>query len=105
MNEEREIRAAEDQGGESLVAALAALELKVMEVQREIRRLRNYARGLEEENQRLRTMMAEAVFGGQGQERLRLFYDQGYHVCPAQFGRVRGSQGCLFCLSFLEKRG
>ncbi|MGI9952581.1 initiation control protein YabA [Moorellaceae bacterium AZ2] len=105
MTEDREIQAGEEQGGDSLVVALAALEFKLAEVQREIKRLKNYARGLEEENQRLRSMMTEAVTGIQGQERLRLLYEQGYHVCPAQFGRVRGSQGCLFCLSFLEKRG
>lgn len=105
MSELREPLPREEQGGESLSVTLAALELKLAEVQREIKRLKTYARGLEEENQRLRAMLAESVAGSQGQDRLRSLYDQGYHICPAQFARVRGSQGCLFCLSFLEKRG
>lgn len=105
MSEFRDTWPLEEQGGESLSVTLAALELKLAEVQREIRRLKTHVRGLEEENQRLRAMLAESVTGPQGQDRLRFLYEQGYHICPAQFARVRGSQGCLFCLSFLEKRG
>lgn len=87
------------------MAALAGLEVKVAEIQRELRRLKTLARNLEEENSRLRTWLVEATSGFKGEDKLRLLYDQGYHICPAQFGRVRGTEGCLFCHSFLEKRG
>ncbi|MGB9660417.1 MAG: initiation control protein YabA [Moorellaceae bacterium] len=105
MSEVKEVLTGEEQTGEGLSGALAALELKLAEVQRDIKRLKSYVRGLEEENQRLRALIAETMASPPGQDRLRLLYEQGYHICPAQFARVRGSQGCLFCLSFLEKRG
>ena len=31
-------------------------------------------------------------------------YDDGYHICPANFGQSR-SEDCLFCLNFLLHKG
>ncbi|MCG0277353.1 MAG: initiation control protein YabA [Thermanaeromonas sp.] len=90
---------------DTLIAVLAGLEVKVAEIQRELRRLKALARNLEEENTRLRAWLTEAASEIKGEDKLRLLYEQGYHICPAQFGRVRSTEGCLFCHSFLEKRG
>jgi len=39
---------------------------------------------------------------GESYENLGRIYRQGYHICPAAFGQVRGEE-CLFCIAFLEK--
>lgn len=94
----------EDTGG-MLVGALAGLEGHLNEVLKEVRRLRARAQALEEENQRLRTLILSAGEGEGGRQQLVHLYNEGYHVCPPHFARVRGQEGCLFCQSFLEKKG
>ena len=94
----------EDTGG-LLMAALAGLEGQLNETLKEVRRLRSRARALEEENQRLRTLIMSAGDGEGGHQQLVRLYNEGYHVCPPHFARVRGQEGCLFCQSFLEKKG
>lgn len=39
---------------------------------------------------------------GEGYERLGKLYNDGYHVCPANFGYIRHGE-CLFCLAFMQK--
>lgn len=39
---------------------------------------------------------------GEGYENLGKLYAEGYHVCPAAFGKRR-SGDCLFCIAFIEK--
>lgn len=90
--------------GGTLAVALAELEAHLGEVMKEVRRLRALARSLEEENQRLRTIMIAAQAGEGGYQSLLRFYEEGFHVCPPHFARVRNGEGCLFCLSFLEKK-
>lgn len=40
---------------------------------------------------------------GEQPENLVDLYQEGYHVCPVAYGRLRDGE-CLFCLNFLEKR-
>ncbi|AKX92874.1 initiation control protein YabA [Neomoorella thermoacetica] len=94
----------EDTGG-MLTVALAGLEGQLNEVLKETRRLRARVAALEEENQRLRAMILAAGEGESGRQQLVRLYNEGYHVCPPHFARVRGNEGCLFCQSFLEKKG
>jgi regulator of replication initiation timing len=39
---------------------------------------------------------------GEGYERLGMLYNDGYHVCPSNFGDNRQEE-CLFCLAFINK--
>lgn len=39
---------------------------------------------------------------GESYEQLGKLYRDGYHVCPAAFGKRRTDE-CLFCIAFLEK--
>jgi regulator of replication initiation timing len=39
---------------------------------------------------------------GEGYERLGRLYNDGYHVCPSNFGDSRQEE-CLFCLAFINK--
>lgn len=91
--------------GSILSTALGELEGRLNEALKEVRRLRTRARTLEEENQRLRALVFSPPEGEGGQQQLLRLYREGFHVCPLHFARVRGSEGCLFCQSFLEKRG
>ncbi len=93
----------QDEGRLSLL--LGELEGCLNEALKEVRRLRNRARTLEEENQRLRAFMFSSMEDEGGRQKLLRFYQDGFHVCPPQFARVRSSEGCLFCQSFLEKKG
>ncbi|NLW06440.1 MAG: DNA replication initiation control protein YabA [Clostridia bacterium] len=89
----------------TLSIALGELEGRLNEVLKEVRRLRNQARTLEEENQRLRAFMYSPLEGENGRQQLLRLYQEGFHVCPLHFARVRDGQGCLFCEGFLEKKG
>lgn len=91
--------------GSTLSIALGELEGRLNESLKEVRRLRNQARALEEENQRLRAFMFSPMEGEGGRQQLLRFYQDGFHVCPPHFARVRSSGGCLFCQNFLEKKG
>jgi regulator of replication initiation timing len=89
----------------TLFIALGELEGRLNEALKEVRRLRTQARILEEENQRLRNFMFSPLDGEGGQQQLLRLYQEGFHVCPPHFARVRNDQGCLFCTAFLEKKG
>lgn len=39
---------------------------------------------------------------GEGYERLGMLYNEGYHVCPSNFGDSRQEE-CLFCIAFIHK--
>jgi len=39
---------------------------------------------------------------GEGYDRLGQLYNDGYHVCPSNFGDSRQEE-CLFCLGFMQK--
>lgn len=55
---------------------------------------------LEEEHTAL---MAEK-YQTSGFEALSKLYDEGYHICPANFARQR-EEDCLFCVNFLLYKG
>ena len=38
----------------------------------------------------------------EGYERLGMLYNDGYHVCPSNFGDSRQEE-CLFCIAFMNK--
>lgn len=39
---------------------------------------------------------------GEGYDRLGQLYNDGFHVCPSNFGDRRQGE-CLFCLGFMQK--
>ena len=39
---------------------------------------------------------------GESYDNLGRIYHQGYHICPAAFGQLRGGE-CLFCIAFMER--
>lgn len=39
---------------------------------------------------------------GEGYERLGQLYNDGFHVCPSNFGDGRQEE-CLFCMAFMQK--
>ncbi len=39
---------------------------------------------------------------GEGYERLGQIYNEGFHVCPSNFGDSRQEE-CLFCMAFMQK--
>lgn len=39
---------------------------------------------------------------GEGYDRLGQLYNDGFHVCPSNFGDGRQEE-CLFCLAFMQK--
>ncbi|MCR4962308.1 MAG: DNA replication initiation control protein YabA [Firmicutes bacterium] len=58
---------------------------------------------LEKEN----ALLQERLMNGDktdGFEAVTKIYDEGYHICPANFGRTRDEE-CLFCLNFLLHKG
>lgn len=91
---------------DNLAVALGELEGRLSEIVKEVRRLRVHVRDLEDENHRLRTMIFMPVEEEGGYRKLVKYYEEGFHICPSRFARLRiGNQGCIFCQTFLEKKG
>lgn len=85
---------------------LAMLEASFHQLAAEFAEMNQQVVKLEEENERLRQQLAPAQLKtasntGGGQQMLRRLYEEGYHVCPANYGREHDG-GCLFCLEVLK---
>lgn len=58
----------------------------------------------EEQNASLQRRLMSGETQASGFAALSALYDDGYHICPAQFGHTR-EDDCLFCLNFLHHKG
>lgn len=96
---------------------LAEAEEKLEGLKEEIQSIKSWALEIEEENQRLRAELfalssvkpmykgagrAETGPAESGHATLERLYREEFHICPYNFGQRR-TEGCLFCLGFLEK--
>jgi len=59
---------------------------------------------LEKQNAELRQRLADGEYMGAGFQALTGLYDEGFHICPNDFGQERDDE-CLFCLNFLLHKG
>ena len=59
---------------------------------------------LEQQNVSLQQRLLSGHDPGSGFEALSSLYDEGFHICPANFGQAR-DEDCLFCLNFLHHKG
>ncbi len=66
--------------------------------------LHERAADLEKQNALLEERLVNGEYQTGGFEALTKIYDDGYHICPANFGRRREEE-CLFCLTFLLHKG
>lgn len=57
---------------------------------------------VEKQNSALQRSLLDAK--DPGFEALAGLYDEGFHICPAEFGHQR-EDDCLFCLNFLYHKG
>ena len=57
---------------------------------------------LERQNAELRRRLAGGSYEGDGFEALAKLYEEGFHICPGNFGQSR-EEDCLFCLNLVKK--
>jgi regulator of replication initiation timing len=102
---------------QSLNAILKQAEIKIRELENDLKKIKKQITFLVEENNSLRAALAQA-YGQTGQneekkgendeqtggayDNLKNLCDQGFHVCNVHFGHIRKEE-CLFCISLLER--
>ena len=74
-------------------------QTSVMELERRGEEFARRIADLEKENELLQQRLLENEQGS-GFDALSGLYDDGFHICPDQFGKPR-EEDCLFCLNFL----
>ncbi|MBO8169902.1 MAG: DUF972 family protein [Thermoanaerobacteraceae bacterium] len=83
---------------------LIQVEEQLSKLLSEVQELKMQVYALEEQNETLRKKLYEKKDTGEGFGNLARLYEEGFHICPAHFGRYRNEgEGCLFCMSFLKK--
>ena len=88
-----------------LTETIIELEQKLERMLTEIAELKMHVYALEQQNELLLARVYKDQKGEQGYHSLQKLYDEGFHVCPAQFGGIRSEgKDCLFCLAFFKKR-
>jgi regulator of replication initiation timing len=97
---------------------ISEIEDKISDLRDNLKAVKEWVRYLEEENQNLRRELCSyssrsEQFGSEGSvnssleegnQRLRSLYQEGFHICPYNFGQWR-TEDCLFCLGFLRNSG
>lgn len=76
---------------------------KLLILQQQGEKLYKQIEELERQNAELRQKIAQGNSGG-GFEALTNLYEDGFHVCPSNFGQNREEE-CIFCLNFLLHKG
>ena len=78
-------------------------QTNVMELERQGEEFARRIADLEKENELLQQRLLEYEQGS-GFDALSGLYDDGFHICPDQFGKRR-EEDCLFCLNFMHHKG
>ncbi len=88
-----------------LTESVLELEEKLEVMLKEIRKIKMQVYALEQQNELLVAKLYKQEKGEQGYNSLQNLYNEGFHICPAQFGGIRSEgKDCLFCLGFLKKQ-
>lgn len=79
------------------------LENRLKSLLDELEFLRGQAKKLEDENKELRARLG-GLDSASGGATLTELYAEGYHVCPAEYGKPRPRrQECIFCQHVLAR--
>lgn len=81
------------------------LQQTLLQMVEQVQNMQEEIDKLESENDRLRSQLAPSMVKPAsmlgGQKVLQQLYDDGYHVCPSDYGKEHEG-GCLFCLEVLK---
>ena len=87
----------------SLLREFKEWQEKLVALQKEGEELYKRIEALERQNADLRQRLNDGEMNG-GFEALTELYEEGFHICPGNFGQSR-EDDCLFCLNFLLHKG
>lgn len=84
---------------------LEELKMLLKDLMTELADLKERVAELENAQRGETSLMPErrVTSGQESQESLVFLYQDGYHICPMAYGRLRDGE-CLFCINFLETR-
>lgn len=89
----------------TLSEQLTAMQNTLQELSSELKEMQIQVEKLEEENERFRQRITPVLTQNKntdgGQKVLQKLYEEGYHVCPTNFGKEHDG-GCIFCLEVLK---
>ncbi len=88
-----------------LTESIIELESRVQSLLSEIREIKMHVYALEEQNEKLSSKLFNGRPEQKGQQKLKELYEEGSHICPFYFAKIREEgEDCLFCLAFLKER-
>ena len=89
----------------NLSEQLTVIQITFEQLYAQLQEMQTQVAKLEDENQRLRQQLTPVISENKdtdgGRQALQQLYEEGYHVCPAYFGREHDG-GCLFCMEVLK---
>lgn len=87
----------------SLMNELKAIQEEMTALLGRLGELQQKVDSLENQNLKLLERITEENAMNDGDENLMSLYNEGYHICPQDFGKKR-EDPCLLCMAFIEKQ-
>ena len=88
----------------SLQKELRLIEEELTGLLEKMAEIRQRVESLETQNAKLLERVNEADLHSEFDEAFKKLYDEGYHICPTHFAKIREGEECLLCMAFMQSQ-